>query len=288
MRSKALKSFRCILIPHNVRYRSCEQINSLKKNPMSILTLQYQQQMLELNKIYCIDVLEGLKKLDDSSIDLVITSPPYNKIGLSGIQKGKKWNKTIDYNGDRDNDNMDEDEYEKWQLDILNELFRVLKDDGSLFYNHKNRIHNGEIISPYQWLFKSPFKIRQEIIWDRGSSQNVNRCRYIPSSELIFWLTKGSKVRFDRSRNTMFKNEIWRFNAEKGTEHPAPFPIELPNNIIPNVAQGERITVLDPFMGSGTVALSAMENNCDYIGFEKFQAYVDMANDKIDEMNTVC
>ena len=63
---------------------------------------------------------------------------------------------------------MDEDEYQQWQLDILNELFRVLKNDGSLFYNHKNRIHNGEIISPYQWLFKSPFKIRQEIILDRG------------------------------------------------------------------------------------------------------------------------
>ena len=96
---------------------------------MRILTLQYQQQMLELNKIYCIDVLECLKKLDDSSIDLIITSPPYNKIGLSGIQKGKKWNKTIDYNGDRENDNMDEEEYQQWQLDILNELFRVLKDD---------------------------------------------------------------------------------------------------------------------------------------------------------------
>ena len=244
--------------------------------------------MLELNKIYCIDVLEGLKKIDDKSIDLIITSPPYNKIGLNGIQKGKKWNNTIDYDGDPQNDNMNEDEYEKWQLDILNELFRVLKEDGSLFYNHKNRIHKGEIISPYKWLLKSPFKIRQEIIWDRGSSQNVNRCRYIPSSELIFWLTKCNRVRFDRSRDTMFKNEIWRFNAEKGTEHPAPFPIELPNNIIPNVAQGERITVLDPFMGSGTVAMSAIENNCDYIGFEKFQTYVDMANKNIDEMKTVC
>ena len=97
--------------------------------------------MLELNKIYCIDVLEGLKNIDDNSIDLIITSPPYNKVGLNGIQKGKKWNKTIDYDGDPQNDNMDENEYQKWQLNILNELFRVLKEDGSLFYNHKNRIH---------------------------------------------------------------------------------------------------------------------------------------------------
>ena len=238
--------------------------------------------MLELNKIYCIDVLEGLKKIDDISIDLIITSPPYNKIGLNGIQKGKKWNKTIDYDGDPQNDNMDENEYQKWQLDILNELFRVLKEDGSLFYNHKNRIHKGEIISPYQWLLKSPFKIRQEIIWDRGSSQNVNRCRYMPSSELIFWLTKCNRVRFDRKRDTMFKNEIWKFIPEKGTKHPAPFPIELPNNIIPNVSQGERIVVLDPFVGSGTVAISALQNNCDYIGFDKFQSYVDMANKNID------
>ena len=104
----------------------------------------------------------------------------------------------------------------------------------------------------------------------------------MPSSELIFWLTKGDRVRFDRKRDTMFKNEIWKFIPEKGTEHPAPFPIELPNNIIPNVSQGERIVVLDPFVGSGTVAISALQNNCDYIGFDKFQSYVDMANKNID------
>ena len=45
--------------------------------------------MLEINRIHKIDVLEGLKQLDDESIDLIITSPPYNKVGLNGIQKGK-------------------------------------------------------------------------------------------------------------------------------------------------------------------------------------------------------
>lgn len=240
--------------------------------------------MLETNKIYCIDALEGLRKLDDESIDLIITSPPYNKVGLNGQQKGKKWNKTIDYNGDPKNDDLDEDKYQEWQLEILNECNRVLKNEGSMFYNHKNRIHQGEIISPYKWILKSNFKIRQEIIWDRGSSQNVNRCRYIPSSELIFWLTKSKNIRFDRLPNTMFKNEIWKIIPNKGTEHPAPFPLELPNNIIPNIANGERITVLDPFMGSGTVAISAINNGCDYIGFDKFQMYVDMANENIKSM----
>ena len=80
-----------------------------------------------------------------------------------------------------------------------------------------------------------------------------------------------------------FTTEVWKFAPDKNNPHPAPFPIELPDNIIPCVAQGERITVLDPFMGSGTVALSAVKNGCDYIGFEKFQEYVDMANNKISE-----
>ena len=107
--------------------------------------------MLELNKIYNCDVLEGLRQLDDESIDLIITSPPYNKAGLNGIQKGVKWTATIDYGGDVNVDMLNEAEYQKWQIEVLQECYRVLKKDGSMFYNHKNRIHtgHGEIISPY-------------------------------------------------------------------------------------------------------------------------------------------
>lgn len=245
--------------------------------------------MFERNRIYCIDVLEGLKQLDDESVDVIITSPPYNK-GFSGTGKNNqraKWNSTIDYNGDSSVDNLPEDEYEKWQIDVLNECFRVLKKDGSMFYNHKNRIWTGkgEIISPYKWLFKTNFKIRQEIIWDRGSTNNVATQRYLPCTELIFWLTKSSKVNFYRGRDTMLKKEVWAFPFEKGTKHPAPFPQKLPDNILSCIPQkeNEKLLVLDPFMGSGTVALSAIKYNCDYIGFEKFQEYIDMANKRINK-----
>lgn len=229
------------------------------------------------------DVLEGLKQLDDESIDLIITSPPYNKVGLNGISasKGRNWKKTIDYNDNPHNDNMSEQDYQEWQTEVLKECYRVLKNDGSLFYNHKNRIHNGEIISPFTWLYKTPFKIRQEIIWDRGSGPNVSPCRYIPSYEHVFWLTKSMHPRFNRVTETQMKKDVWKMIPKKGTEHPAPFPMELPDNIIPCVAQGERITVLDPFMGSGTVAISAKKHGCDYIGFEKFQEYVNMANNAL-------
>lgn len=242
--------------------------------------------MLEKNKIYCIDVLEGLRLLEDESVDVIITSPPYNKKGLTKAKNNpkSKWNSTIDYNGDENVDNMPEDEYEKWQIEILKECYRVLKKDGSMFYNHKNRIwtSHGEIISPYKWLYQTPFKIRQEIIWDRGSTNNVARQRYLPCTELIFWLTKSKQVRFDRKIDTPMKKEVWSFPFEINTEHPAPFPEKLPDNILHCIADGEeKLLVLDPFIGSGTTALSALKHNCDYIGFEKFQQYVDMANEKI-------
>lgn len=242
--------------------------------------------MLNLNNIYCIDVLEGLKQIDDESIDVIITSPPYNKAGLNGKQKGKKWVGTIDYGGDINVDNKPEEEYQKWQIDILNECFRVLKKDGSMFYNHKNRIikGKGEISNPYTWLTQTQFKIRQEIIWDRGSTNDVNRRRFLPCTEKIFWLTKSSKPKFDRKIDTPFKKEIWSFPFEINTEHPAPFPISLPNNILHCICnENEKLTVLDPFMGSGTVALSAIQHNCNYIGFEIFEEYIDIANKKIKE-----
>lgn len=238
--------------------------------------------MLELNKIYNCDVLEGLRQLDDESIDLIITSPPYNKAGFNGKNKRTKhciWNKTIDYDGNVDVDCMDEDAYEQWQVDVLNECFRVLKKDGSMFYNHKIRTKKNQISHPLEWINKSNFKCRQIITWDRTASPNPDPCRYVPTTELIFWLNKTEKnPRFKRSVNTEFQTEVWRFPADKNTKHPAPFPVSLPDNIIPSVAQGERIVVLDPFMGSGTVAKSALKNGCNYIGFEISEEYCEIAN----------
>lgn len=243
--------------------------------------------MLNRNEIYCTDVLDGLRNLDSNSIDVIITSPPYNKKGLNKAKNrdNQKWKSTIDYGGDENVDNMPEDLYEEWQIEILNECYRVLKEDGSMFYNHKNRIWtgHGEIISPYKWLFKTPFKIRQELIWDRHSTSNIAKCRYLPTTELIFWLSKSARPRFERDRDTIFKKEVWDFNFQINTEHPAPFPIELPDNILHCIPKEEndKLLVLDPFMGSGTVAVSAIKNGFDYIGFEKFQEYVDMANERI-------
>lgn len=239
--------------------------------------------MIEKNKIYCTDVLSGLRLLEDNSIDLIITSPPYNKCGLNGTNTGQKWVTTIDYGGDRNIDNKPEEQYQQWLIEVLKECYRVLKPDGSMFFNHKNRIVKGKgyIISPEVLINQSSFLLRQEIIWNQCGSPNVDTSRYVPTFEKIYWLTKTKKIRFKRQRDSLFKTDVWNICPKRNTEHPAPFPIEIPDNIIPSISQGERITVLDPFMGSGTTAVSAVKNNVDYIGFELLPEYVAMAEKRI-------
>ena len=233
--------------------------------------------MLELNKIHLMDCLDGLKLMDDNSVDLAISSPPYNK-GIKSRSTNSLWNSSIDY--DTYDDNMSWDEYKQWQIDICNEVYRVLKPGGSFFYNHKMGYENNQCIFPWEWLRDCKLELHQLIVWDRGNSVNIALNRYIPSSEYVFWLTKGNEnIRFQRQSGI---KEVWRIGADVGNPHPAPFPLEIPNSIIPHVAMGERITVLDPFMGSGTTAVAAIQNHCNYIGFDVSEKYIAMANERIE------
>lgn len=234
-----------------------------------------------------IDVLEGIKQLDDESIDIIITSPPYNKAGLNGVCKGAKWNKTIDYGGDINIDNKPEDEYQEWQLNILKECHRVLKKDGLMFYNHKNRIVKGKgyIISPYSWLLKTPFLIRQEIIWNRKNGPNQDPSRYVPSYENIYVLSKQKDTIFKRNKDVAYKTDIWAINPDRTNKHPAPFPIDIPRNILSSLneekVKDRVITVFDPFNGSGTTGVAAVERGFNYIGFDIIDEYLQETERKI-------
>ena len=249
--------------------------------------------MLELNKIHLCDCMEGLKKLDDNSIDLVVTSPPYN-LGSKKRGKNNLWNSNIDY--ENYTDDRDENEYQQWQIDLCNEIFRVLKPGGSLFYNHKVRSRNNQGILPSSWLLKTDLTFRQLIIWDRMCSVNVNITHYLPTTELIYWMTKGSdNVRFSRQTYQLEsgKNkgqivpltEVWQVKADMNNDHPAPYPIELVDRIIPSILAGgeDNIVVLDPFIGSGTTAISAKKHGCNWIGFEMSEVYKKMAEDRIEK-----
>ena len=165
----------------------------------------------------------------------------------------------------------------------------MLKKDGLLFYNHKNRIVRGKgyIISPYTWLLKSPFLIRQEIIWNRKSGPNQEQSRYVPSYENIYVLTKQKDTIFQRNKDVEHKTDIWTINPDRKNGHPAPFPIDIPRNILSSLntdkIKDRDILVLDPFMGSGTTAKAAIEKGYDYIGFDIVKEYVDDVNNFIPE-----
>jgi site-specific DNA-methyltransferase (adenine-specific) len=235
------------------------------------------------NKIICGDVLDVLRTFDDCIFDLIITSPPYNLGGdFHTGWRTKDGYKSIRYGAyDTHGDNMPEDEYQNWQIEVMNELYRVVKDDGNFFYNHKNRIKDFKIISPYEWILKTKWTLRQEIIWDTTNEVNQDARRFIPCHEQIYWFSKN-KTHIDNTGERL--NDCWIFRNKlkrKDTGHPATFPIELIIRLL-SVLPSAKL-VLDPFMGSGTTALACIDLNRDYVGIEVSPAYVDITNRRIEE-----
>lgn len=238
---------------------------------------------MELNEIYNIDVLEGLRQIPDNSIDLIVTSPPYNKgyWTKNKSTKDKYYNiskkvRKIDY-GVFD-DNMSPEDYERWQREVLNECIRVIKPTGSIFYNHKDIYNALNTVHPlYVW----DYPVKQLIIWDKGSTPNVGKEYFLPCTEWLFWIKKtpDSKPYFDRKKGKYCRN-VWRIIPDKKNSHPAPFPLEIPENCILTCTK-ENDIVLDPFMGSGTTALAAKKNKRNYIGFELNNEYIEEANKRI-------
>jgi modification methylase len=221
------------------------------------------------------DCLEMMKDIPDDSIDLIITSPPYN-LGKTHHTGNNRFKSYSEYD-----DNMPEELYQQWQVDVLNECFRILKPTGSLFYNHKNRIKNGEQIEPYRWIYRTPFIVKQEIIWQNGS-QNFDKIRFYPMTERVYWLAKDKKTKLFNSINhhDLFKSNEWKPVKTKG-EFKRAFPVEMPQDIISCFPDAE--IVLDPFMGSGTTGVACVNTGRKFIGIELDEGYFEIAQKRIEE-----
>lgn len=229
----------------------------------------------------CSEILPTLGKFD-----VVITSPPYNKAGYEGFIRKRhekdSWSqRNVDYGDNPENDFMVESDYQQSQINILNEIWNHLTEDGSLFYNHKIRVANHKASHPIEWLLKTKFIFRQQLIWDRSNSPAVAPIRFLPTTELIFWMTKLQKQpNFNRSKDLEFKGEVWKFMAEQNPLHPAPYPINLPINILKNI-EGE-VIVFDPYLGSGTTGVACVNMKKQFIGIEREQKYFDIACKRIE------
>jgi len=212
--------------------------------------------------------------LADESVEIIITSPPYNLGSHSWDMGGLGARPREDGIGYPDD--MPEDEYQAWQLACLHEMYRAGKQGASLFYNHKVRQREGGIIHPLDWLRRpeNPWTIRQEIIWDRGSTHNHCPGLFWPQDERVYWLTKGKPFIPEEGIN---QPSIWSFpGSVANTWHPAPFPPGLPHRCLEAVGR-PGIVVLDPFGGSMTTCRVALEMGYDAIGVDVNLAYLERA-----------
>ena len=231
-----------------------------------------------MNRIIVGDALRVLREIPSEIIDMGVTSPPYNK----GENKKGWLVKNVKYISS--SDKLPESSYQAKQIEVLDELFRVTKPCGSFFYNHKLRWERGVLLHPMDWLRKTKWVIRQEIIWDRKIAANIRGWRFWQVEERVYWLYKpigkhliGEELKAKHALVT----SIWRFPPERNNTHPAPFPIELPTRAIYSVMDDRKGLVIDPYCGSGTTLVAATLLGHDYIGIEISKEYADSAETRI-------
>jgi len=230
-----------------------------------------------------IEIISDLISKNGEFIDCTITSPPYNKYEK---KNSGKITKAVIY--DNFSDSKPEEFYQQEQIDLLSKIWEGTFPGGSCFYNHKVRYINGSAISPFNWLNKTPWKLKQEIIWDRVIASNIRGWRFWNVDERIYWLYKPLNKN-DRGIELKSKwakmGSIWRFPPEtKIKNHPAPFPKELPKRIIMSLYDNNsHKTILDPYIGSGTTAVVAKELGHHYIGIDISESYLKIAKERIDE-----
>ena len=234
------------------------------------------------NKIICGDCLDVMKDIPDQSLDLVVTSPPYNlsirkTFGNTQNWKGK-WNKSklqsVGYN--QHDDYMPEDQYIEWQKKVLAECFRTIKETGAIFYNHKWRVQKGLFQQRTEIIEGLP--LRQIIIWKKAGGVNFNEGYFLPTYEVIYLITKP---KFKLAPKANRYGDVWEVTQEKGSWHPAPFPIEIALRCVGSTTGN---VILDPFIGSGTVAVACKKLNKKYIGIDISSEYCLKAETRVAEL----
>jgi adenine-specific DNA-methyltransferase len=248
--------------------------------------------VMKLNNIYNIDCLNGMKQISDKSINLIFTSPPYNI--------GKEYERHLSLN-----------EYLEWQVDLINEYYRILADDGAIVYQIGNYVEDGKVYPLDCLLFnkfiEAGFIPRNRIVWTFNHGKHCTK-RLSGRHETALWFTKTNNYTFNLdsirvpqkypnkkhykgikkgqlSCNPLGKNpgDVWDIpnvkhgNPEK-TIHPCQFPLELAKRIV-TAFSNEGDIVLDTFIGSGTTAVVC--ENRSYIGFETELRYIKVAQDRL-------
>ena len=223
--------------------------------------------MLELNKIYNMDFLNN--DLEDESIDLIITDPPYKTItgGDSDGINSKRPKGMLD--GNRKLFKYQKLEIKSW----MSELYRVLK-NSSHCYIFTNALNMKEMLNESE---KAGFKLHNILVWEKNNCTPSQY--YMKNCEYILFLRKGKAKYINEIGNS---KTVHKFNNIIGKKlHPCEKPIDILKMYINN-SSNQNDVVLDPFMGSGSTLVACKELNRNYIGYEIDKQYFDIAQKRID------
>ena len=227
-----------------------------------------------MNQIIHGDCLEKLKDIPNDSIDLVITSPPYDNIEGSGYSKGNK-------------DVLFLKLYSEFFDKVLNEIYRVLKPTGQFYLNLKSGTINKTLITPH-WIefltsFKR-FKLKSYIIWKYSGSFDSTKVRFHLDYEIIYHLSKTDDVTiyYDKGEKDPLTSVWYIPHFIKDRLHPVQMPESLAERIIKRGSK-EGDLVLDPFLGSGTSMVVANRLNRNCMGIEINPKYIEIINERLKE-----
>ena len=230
------------------------------------------------NTIHHGDCLAVMSRMPAASVDLVVTSPPYNLLNSSGNgmkhgHKGK-WSRAALMRGYPGHaDRMPHADYVAWQRECIHQMLRVTAPDGAIFYNHKWRVQRGLLQDRADIM--DGFPVRQIIIWQRSGGFNHNPGYFLPTYEVIYLI---ANPQFRLAPKAGGIGDVWQIRQDRGNPHPASFPVELARRAI--AATTARV-VLDPFIGSGTTAVAALLEGREYVGIDLSDEYCRMARQRI-------
>lgn len=219
-----------------------------------------------------------LPRLPEGCAACAVYSPNYNLGASPSARKHPRARRGtgLDWRGyGADPDCLPEAEYQAEQLAILSALYRVIRPGGSVFYQHQDRCWAGQMISPLQWLYQSPFLVRQQLVWVEGQTQQWDGAYFPPVHQYVFWLTRGALAGRPAALGAVWTS-VWTIKPTRHPDHPAPFPAEVARRCILTASEIGDL-VLDPCAGMAQTGIAAVQLGRRFLGIERQPAFVSAA-----------
>ncbi len=224
---------------------------------------------MTIDRVYNMDCLEGMRQIESGAVSLIIADPPYElqqhneKSGSAFGKKSRDYHQGIDHLQSGVSN------------EVLEECLRVCKHPNMYIFCSKDQL-------PQLLGFALNHKLKYDLLtWHKTNPVPTCNNKYLSDTEYIVFMRNGANLY--GTYETKRKYFITPTNTEdkRAWGHPTPKPVSIIKTLIENSSQTGDI-ILDPYMGSGTTAIAAIQSNRHFVGFELSKDYYDMACKRID------